>query len=941
MTTAKEICEGVPKTLLDSQVDDLHLAVLAHDMEEWEELAPFLDFTPAEESAIVEKYRGRLGLQIREALRMWKKKKGSKASYRALIIVFCVRKRVDLAEKVKALSLTAVEKPPETANNELHITNKAQPGLHASSPAITSIFRNYLNDCYDIPQPPSWPNLDNKGYVALDLQEAPVKPNAANELENWKPIALESLFSAGKSQSKRKVILVEGVAGVGKTTLSWHAVKKWAKGEIFQDIDLLIHVSLGDPDVQRATKLADLVPHPSKRIRSEVADAIAESGGKKVCFWLDGLDEAPPPFWQSFLYQFLAGTGGRTKLSSVSIVLTSRPAFAAVLSTILTGKVVIKGFQSLHQYIAAYLPENKDQLLEALQMKPELYSICHIPLNAAVMIYLYDELKDNLPTTRTGLFDPLIRHTVLRHMLTRTSHTNPNVQNFPANLPQDIRSSLCKVSSLAFTSVLTRQNIMPQATLTKFGIDNTFQGFGLLRARLRFTMYGPNEQFSFVHPSLQEFLAALHITLVDEVLQLKAIQVVFDQNPSSPILTFYAGLTKLAVDKVRDFFLDALNKSYDIISIAKAIESSVSHGEVNPNSDPRRHLLCLMNALYESQNPGLFSYVKLCALTSSHRNILVEKARSLRDDKNERARQVDITFSFMYLYPTDCLSLGYFVRHACSRDKAILVYLDLSVALLMNTEIKALTQELGKPALSHNVCLDIRGVHLATRTSSLHAISTMFNPKSCLEGLVIDMIDVEDIQLAMKYIVEACARSHCRHLGVGYCPSRVIHHFLLLLMCRLVENLNLNDLFFNLEVATLFSEAMKHSRLNSLELKNCGINDETLMVLGDAVCHEQCPLTILDIEQNSYTDDGLGRFINKMYRRLPYVYLTTLSADNVNDQHRKLVDVINSLRQTLLLHYPRLVIGCNTALQRQDNELEETAESQLMRNDLAIRLPFH
>ena len=928
MTTAKEIFEGVPETLLDSPVDDVHLAELAHDMEEWEELAPFLGLTPPEESAIVEKYRGRLRLQIREALRIWQKKKGSKASYRALIIVFCLRKRVDLAEKVKALSLTAEEKPPETANNELHITNKAH---------ITSIFRDYLHDCYDIPQPPSWPNLDNKGYVALDLQEAAVKPNAANKSENLKPIALESLFSAGNSQSKRKVILVEGVAGVGKTTLSWHAMKKWAKGEIFQHIELLVHVSLGDPDVQRATKLADLVPHPSDKMRSEVADIIASDGGKKVCFWLDGLDEAPLSFWQSFLYQFISGTGGRARLSSVSIVLTSRPEILVKLSTTLTGKVVIKGFQSLHQYIAAYLPENKEQLLEALQMKPELYSICHIPLNAALMVYLYDELKDNLPTTRTGLFDPLIRHTVLRHMLTRTSHIHSDVHDFPASLPPEMYSLLSKVSGLAFRLALNREKFVPRATLTKFGINNAF---GLLQARLRFTMYGPNEQYSFVHPSLQEYLAALHITLTDKVQQLKAIKAVFDQNPISPILTFYAGLTKLAVSKVRDFFLNALNKSYDIVSIAKVIKSSASHGEVNPNSDPRRHLLCLMNALYESQNPGLFSKVKLSALTSNCRNALLEKVKFF---KNKRPRQADITFSIMYLNPTDCLSLGYFVRHASNQDKPIAVYLNLSVALLTVTEIKALAQELSKPAQSHNVSLDIRCIPDATRNSSLHAISTMFNAKSCLEGLNIDMVNVEDIQLAMKYIVEACARSHCRHLGVGYCPSSVIHHFLLLLTCEQMESLNLYGLFFNLEVMMLFSEAMKYSKLKMLELHSCGINDETLMVLGDAVCHKLYPLVSLDIEQNSYTDNGLARFIDMMiiYRRLSLVYLMVLSADNVNDQHRKMVDEINSLRQNIHPFLPRLVIGCNSELLRQDNELEETAGCQLVRNDLAIRLLHH
>ena len=52
-----------------------------------------------------------------------------------------------------------------------------------------------------------------------------------------KQVALKSLFSAGDSKGKRKVILIEGVAGAGKTTLSWHAHKEWAEGKLFKDIN--------------------------------------------------------------------------------------------------------------------------------------------------------------------------------------------------------------------------------------------------------------------------------------------------------------------------------------------------------------------------------------------------------------------------------------------------------------------------------------------------------------------------------------------------------------------------------------------------------------------------------------------------------------------------------------------------------------------------------
>ena len=43
MSTAKEICEGVLRSLLDSSVGDIHLSDIASHITEWRELAPYLD----------------------------------------------------------------------------------------------------------------------------------------------------------------------------------------------------------------------------------------------------------------------------------------------------------------------------------------------------------------------------------------------------------------------------------------------------------------------------------------------------------------------------------------------------------------------------------------------------------------------------------------------------------------------------------------------------------------------------------------------------------------------------------------------------------------------------------------------------------------------------------------------------------------------------------
>ena len=928
MPTAKQICDSIrDRSLLDFTVEDIHLDHLAKEMTEWREIAPKLDITPAEEEEIAEKHRGHLRLQKREALRKWKEKQGAAASYRRLITIFCAEGKVDLAESIKRI-LTTERSPPSDQT--------------ASPTDVIDDFRGYLiNDCYiDLPdQPPSslpWPNsFDNLGYVELDLFDVPVSDGPGN-VKRHKHIELSSLFTVGNTKAKRKVILIEGVAGAGKTTLSWYACKEWVAGKLFKDIKLLIHVSLSDPVIHSAAKLADIIPHHSERVRATVADAIINTRGQEVCFWLDACDEAPPSLWESFLYQFVAGSGSgrRATLSNVNIILTSRPQITVKLTTILTGKVIVKGFQSLQQFVTACLPDNGDQLLEALDLKPELYSLCHLPLNAAILVYLYDTFKDDLPTTRTGLFRPLISNFVVRHMLTRTSYTHADVTDFPANLPDDICSSFAKVTKLAYTSIIQRKTIMGRNTLTECGISSVIDAFGFIVVRLRFTICGPTDQFSFIHSSLQEFLAAFYISEMCENQQIRAIHSVLDQNPNSPVLAFFAGLNRLVVKEIRQMYLKVLINPCGITDIVKDLQLAEGYSKVNPADDPRRRLLSLMNSLYETQNPALFSLVTLND-SDVLDMVLVRPA----------CKEIFMTFSFIYLYPTDCLSLGYFLRHVYVKEKSNInwVNLDLSCALIGDREIRALAQELGKPARSCILYLNICGVPISS--NSLHCLKALFHSESCLLRLEFDSRFISDMYLAMKYIIEGLSRSHCRQLMMGCCSSKIIH-YLILLLYQPVHVLDLSyshNLFTPPRAMQMFCEVMKYSQLKQLMLNACGINDGSLKLLASTICHEEsCILERLEIGFNPYTDYGLTHFLRLMVES-PFVpiHLIIMSVNSLNDEHLKHIHEINSFRKCQ--NRPKLAVRCvfEQYLQNKQYQDRRIGYNLLKRPDLAFQPPHH
>ena len=115
MSTAKGICEGVQRSLLDSPVSDIHLSDIALKITEWRELAPYLDLSEVEEKDIVDIYPNDPKLQRREALRKWKENNGIKATYRRLICILCSQGRASTAQALKEILVSSTTKRPMTS----------------------------------------------------------------------------------------------------------------------------------------------------------------------------------------------------------------------------------------------------------------------------------------------------------------------------------------------------------------------------------------------------------------------------------------------------------------------------------------------------------------------------------------------------------------------------------------------------------------------------------------------------------------------------------------------------------------------------------------------------------------------------------------------------------------------------------------------------------
>ena len=217
----------------------------------------------------------------------------------------------------------------------------------------------------------------------------------------------------------KKIILILGGPGMGKSTFAINVCKQWAGGALLQNYDAVVLLVLCDPKIQGAKTIKDLLQILDDDLRENVYKEIIKSNGEKVCFVFEGYDELPYHLQiDSVFAKFIE------KLPKCTLVYTTRP--EAYYQTPYKGSKIVRinGFneKSVDRYITEAFEkhENGEEILMAQKLKtqvrdnPVIRSILHIPINVAIVCY------STLPETLTELYTKLCLHLILRYIVART-----------------------------------------------------------------------------------------------------------------------------------------------------------------------------------------------------------------------------------------------------------------------------------------------------------------------------------------------------------------------------------------------------------------------------------------------------------------------------------------------------------------------------------------
>ena len=186
-------------------------------------------------------------------LRRWKEIYGRKATYRMLIDALF---KIDCPNAVQEICDVVNS---STAEGQDHSV------VHSYASHIREVYKSYNSAALL-----KWPPLPTYTYVTLamilrekisygkvddDFIKFTLHGRVDDILFRKRKIQLDEIFAVDTAE--RKVILVEGVPGAGKSTLAWHICKEWQCGKLFQEYKLIVFVQFRDPHIQSAHILCD------------------------------------------------------------------------------------------------------------------------------------------------------------------------------------------------------------------------------------------------------------------------------------------------------------------------------------------------------------------------------------------------------------------------------------------------------------------------------------------------------------------------------------------------------------------------------------------------------------------------------------------------------------------------------------------------------------
>ena len=530
------------------------------------------------------------------------------------------------------------------------------------------------------------------GYIEDRFIRMTITGKVDDILRQKYPIQLQDIFMETEGERKdnnllqmykgrRKVILLEGAPGCGKSTLSVYICQQWKIGQLFNQFKLVILIRLREPAVKNAKDIADLLPCPDTTTAQQIAARMLTDKCRDVLFILDGWDELPPNLRNdSIFHQLVHPTLPQSNsLHKSTVIVTSRPIASGDLHQVVSSRIEILGFtaEKLNEFFTECLKGDTEAvktLLERIEENPEVAGSCYLPLNATILVHLFKNDRNTLPTTLYGIFSNLILNCIKRHLKLRTQYNGVSIESLD-QLPVFVNEPFTVLCRFAYDGVMDDKKIFAS-------LPPDVNTLSLLQGMESFIGREKKVSYNFIHLSIQELLAAWYIAKQlcanDQVSKFNEL---FDKSRFSTVFRFYAAITKLMTPGIKDV----------VINVAKKYSSNF-----NPPDKDKVLMVSLLHCLNEAQDSSLCE----------------SAAQQLQNG---------LDLYGITLTPSDCLCIGYFLAHVCKMDAGEFM-VNLEKCGISDQGCKYLVSGLQKYLDTDSVVKTVLIVDMGSNTISYHGV---------------------------------------------------------------------------------------------------------------------------------------------------------------------------------------------------------------------------
>ena len=283
----------------------------------------------------------------------------------------------------------------------------------------------------------------------------------------------------------------------------------------------MVLLKLREKWVLNAKKLSDLFRYPFQpELSQTIAQELHDSNGRNLLLVLDGFDEVSHSFHETSVIKSILC---RQLLPECTIILTTRPSAKHTLRSVcqppVDKHVEIIGFteEERVRYVTEVFskePELEMNFLKYMFLVPHIKSMMYIPLNCAIIAQVYYESQQSshhlaIPRTRTQLYKALTHSLLVQHIKMKESNYEYSGM-LPEGLKKEDMEKFKVLAKFAFDSY--HKGELKKVTFFKEDIPEGLVHFGLMNESTEmYASKGVEQTFSFLHLSLQEYLAAWHL----------------------------------------------------------------------------------------------------------------------------------------------------------------------------------------------------------------------------------------------------------------------------------------------------------------------------------------------------------------------------------------------------------------------------------------------